>query len=79
MKTEIFGTFGPACKSKEIMEKMIYAGMTGMRLNLSHTTLEKSEDYIKNYQEAASFCGVKPTVFFPDMPSDNFKIGEIIL
>ena len=54
MKTQIFGTFGPACGSKEIIENMIHAGMTGMRLNLSHTTLPESADYIKNYQKATT-------------------------
>ena len=48
-KTQIYGTFGPACKSREILEEMIKCGMTGMRLNLSHTTLEKSKEYIENY------------------------------
>ena len=36
---------------------MILAGMTGMRLNLSHTTLQASESYINAYQEAAKELG----------------------
>ena len=52
MKTQIFGTFGPACATEEILKKMIEAGMTGMRLNLSHVTLEDSQDYIRSYTNA---------------------------
>ena len=49
---EVYGTFGPACKEREILEEMIRCGMTGMRLNLSHTTLENSSDYLDNYKES---------------------------
>ena len=48
---EVYGTFGPACKEREILEEMIQCGMTGMRLNLSHTTLENSREYLDNYKE----------------------------
>lgn len=77
MKTEIFGTFGPACASKEVMKKMIEAGMTGMRLNLSHTTLTESEAYIKNYQEAANTCGVKPQILI-DMKGPELRVGKML-
>ena len=48
-KIEVYGTFGPSCKATETLEEMIQCGMTGMRLNLSHTTLEKSKEYLDNY------------------------------
>ncbi len=76
MKTEIFGTFGPACGSEDVIEKMIETGMTGMRLNLSHTTLEKSKDYIKNYQKAAAISGVKPQVLI-DMKGPELRVGNM--
>ena len=34
---QVYATLGPACAGWEIQEKMFRAGMTGMRLNLSHT------------------------------------------
>ena len=36
---DIYGTLGPSCQTKEILTGMFRAGMTGMRLNLSHTAL----------------------------------------
>ena len=57
MKTEIYGTFGPACNAEDILIQMIEAGMTGMRLNLSHTTLTDSKHMVDNYLIAARKMG----------------------
>lgn len=76
MKVQIYGTFGPACKSKEILEGMIQMGMTGMRLNLSHTTLIKSKEYIENYRVAAENQGVTPQILI-DMQGSELRIGDM--
>lgn len=76
MKTEIFGTFGPACSSEEILEKMIRIGMTGIRLNLSHAMLADSRDYIDSYQKAAKNCGVVPQILM-DMKGPELRIGTM--
>ena len=76
MKTQIYGTFGPACRSREILEEMIEAGMTGMRLNLSHTTLEKSRDYIENYRFAAKKQSVMPQILI-DMQGPELRVGDL--
>lgn len=75
-KIEIYGTFGPSCKSQEILEEMIRLGLTGMRLNLSHTTLEKSKDYIENYKLAAKKLGVTPQILI-DMQGPELRIGDM--
>ena len=33
----LYGTLGPACATKEKIRTMFLSGMTGMRLNLSHS------------------------------------------
>ena len=76
IKTQIYGTFGPSCKSREILEEMIKSGMTGMRLNLSHTTLEKSKEYIENYRMAAEKQGVVPQILI-DMQGPELRIREM--
>lgn len=76
MKTEIFGTFGPACRTKETISEMIAAGMTGMRLNLSHTMLAESKDYIKAYEEAAKEHQIKPQILI-DMQGPELRVGEL--
>ena len=53
----IYGTFGPACNDQKLLEQMFAAGMTGMRLNLSHTGLENSADDIAAFHAAAKAAG----------------------
>ena len=36
---ELYGTFGPSCCETELLSRMLDAGMTGIRLNLSHGNL----------------------------------------
>lgn len=76
MKTEIFATFGPACGDSLILEEMIRAGMTGMRLNLSHTTLVDSEAYLLAYQEAAKNSQVCPQILI-DMQGPELRVGNL--
>lgn len=76
MRTEIYGTFGPACDSEGILKEMIEAGMTGMRLNLSHTTLEKSKSIVEKYQNAASGMGISPQILI-DMQGPELRIGKL--
>ena len=77
MKTlELFGTLGPSCADTEILAEMIREGMTGIRLNLSHASLEEADVLIKNYQTAAALCGVKPELLI-DLEGPTLRIGEL--
>ena len=76
MSTEIFATFGPSCQQKQVLKEMIEAGMTGMRLNLSHTMLADSRDYIEAYQSAAKEIGKEIQILI-DMQGPELRIGEI--
>ncbi len=76
MKTQVFGTFGPACGNEKILGEMINAGLTGMRLNLSHTTLTESEKYIKAYQMAACEKEKEPKILI-DMQGPELRVGEL--
>lgn len=76
MKTKIFGTFGPACNSEETLKQMIEAGMTGMRLNLSHTTLADSKTMVDNYHQAAKEMEVNPQILI-DMQGPELRVGKM--
>ena len=76
MKTQIYGTFGPACASEEILIQMIECGLTGMRLNLSHSSLRDSKSYVEAYQCACEKCGVKPQILI-DMQGPELRIGRL--
>lgn len=74
--TEIFATLGPACAQADILEKMFLEGMTGMRLNLSHTSLKQSGKMIQDFQLAAQRAGIRPQLLI-DMQGPEVRIGEL--
>lgn len=47
-----------------------------MRLNLSHTTLSASDDYIRAYQAAAQECGKQPQILI-DMQGPELRVGRL--
>lgn len=74
--TEIFGTLGPACAQADILEKMFLEGMTGMRLNMSHSGLKESEPLVSGFQQAAQHIGIKPELLI-DMQGPEIRIGDL--
>ena len=38
---EYYATLGKPCARRDIMDQLFQAGMTGIRVNLSHTSLSK--------------------------------------
>ena len=72
----IYGTFGPACGQEDILKQMFEAGMTGMRLNLSHTSLTDSADRIAAFRAAAETAGIVPELLI-DMQGPELRIGTI--
>lgn len=49
---DYYGTIGPACADPDILKKMAEAGMTGLRMNLSHGSLSMHGDWIQMIREA---------------------------
>ena len=71
MSTEIFATFGPACRDEAVLRNMVAEGLTGMRLNLSHMTLPQAADYINAYRRVSS----DPKILI-DMQGPELRIGK---
>ena len=74
-KLEIYGTLGPACASVEILRQMFAEGITGMRLNLSHTTLTGSDKLIGSFHDAAAAEGVTPSLLI-DLQGPELRVGR---
>ncbi len=73
---KIYGTLGPACADPETLEQMFRAGMDGLRLNLSHSTLEESEPLLAACEKAARTCGLRPELLI-DMQGPELRIGRL--
>ena len=73
---EIFGTLGPACDHPDILEQMFQSGMSGMRLNLSHSSLRSAEKALNSFHLAAKKAGKKAELLI-DMQGPELRIGTI--
>ena len=73
---ELFGTLGPSCSEVSVLKEMIEEGMTGMRLNLSHSSLTQAAGLIRNYHEAAALCGVTAELLI-DLQGPELRIGAL--
>lgn len=73
---DIYGTLGPACCSTETLYDMFQAGMTGIRLNLSHVDLCDCTEWISNLNAAAEKAGVKGKLLV-DLKGPELRIGVL--
>ena len=74
---QIYGTIGPACADVETLEAMFRAGMTGIRLNLSHVTLAQAADQVDALHKAAQRCG-KQAELLIDMQGPELRVGVLV-
>lgn len=75
-KTKIVCTIGPACASKEMLEKLITAGLDVARLNFSHGSHEDHGQVITAIRELSSRCG-KHVAILQDLCGPKIRLGEI--
>ena len=73
---KIYGTIGPACRDAEILKQMFKEGMDGVRLNLSHASLEEASSMIESCHRAARECGVRPELLI-DMQGPELRVGRL--
>lgn len=71
-----YGTLGPCCQTEETLYALFRQGMTGVRLNLSHTGLEQSQPWLKELQKAARRAGVTPQLLI-DLQGPELRIGML--
>ena len=73
---KIYGTLGPRCCDVETLRAMFDAGMTGVRLNLSHITLHDAAQEIENLHHAAGLCGTAADLLI-DMQGPELRTGAL--
>lgn len=73
---DIFGTLGPACAGEDMLYGMFKEGMTGIRINLSHTMLSECAESLEKVHRAADRCGITPKILI-DMQGPELRIADL--
>lgn len=68
---DFYGTIGPACASAETLAGMVRAGMTGIRMNLSHGRLAAHTDWLALIREA----GIPQLLI--DLQGPELRVGTL--
>ena len=74
--TEIYGTLGPSCADEKTLCAMLDMGMTGIRLNLSHSDLPSSAGVIASLHNAERTTGRHCDLLI-DMQGPELRIGKL--
>jgi len=76
-RTKLIATIGPSSNSKEMLEKMIRAGMNAARVNMSHGTYEAHEQSIKNIREASQTTGLEVAILL-DLQGPKIRVDKLV-
>ena len=68
---DFYGTIGPACADAGMLRQMVDAGMTGIRMNLSHGSLAEHTDWLALIHSA----GVRQLLI--DLQGPELRIGRL--
>lgn len=82
MKTKIYGTIGPACCTTEMLVRLLEKGMTGIRINLSHSNLEDAKEWIADIHKAYHmYCSLAENTadleILMDLRGPELRIGKL--
>ncbi len=75
-RTKIVATIGPASADKDIMEKLIRAGVDVCRINSSHGNYELMEKAIRNVRELNEELHTHVAILF-DLQGPKLRIGDL--
>lgn len=73
---QYFGTLGPGCAVLKVLAGMFQAGMTGIRLNLSHGDLRDSSHWLELVFKAADKCNMVPEILI-DLRGPELRLGRL--
>jgi pyruvate kinase len=75
-KTRIVATLGPATQSRQVMRRLLKAGMSVARVNLSHGDPASWRAMVGNLRKAARQEG-RPVGLLMDLPGPKIRIGRL--
>jgi len=75
-KTKIVATIGPASESRDMLARLIRAGLDVARLNFSHGSPAKHAEVIQRIRDAARETGRRVAIM-ADLPGPKMRLGKI--
>ena len=73
---KIVSTLGPASASKEMLRKLIDAGVDVFRLNFSHGTHEEKRELTERIRSVDEYVGILSDIQGPKIRVGKFKNDE---
>ena len=75
---EFYGTLGGLCRDRALLVRLFRAGMTGARLNLSHTSLSQCSALLEeHFFPAARQAGVDRPHLIIDLQGPELRLGTL--
>lgn len=75
---EFYATLGDPCARRDILDRLFQAGMTGARLNMSHTSLVQCAPLLEDaYWPAARQAGRADAHLILDLQGPELRVGEL--
>ena len=76
-RTKIVCTIGPASSSREMLDRLVAAGMDVARLNFSHGTHEEHAEVIRSIREGEATWG-HPVTIVQDLQGPKVRLGRFV-
>jgi pyruvate kinase len=76
IRTKIVATIGPASNSREVLEKLVLAGMNVARLNFSHGNYESHSEAIRTIRSIARTLN-RPVGILLDLQGPKIRVGKM--
>ena len=76
-RTKIVATIGPASRDREVLLRMVEAGMDVARLNFSHGDAGQHAETARLVREASGRAG-RPVAILQDLPGPKIRIGPLV-
>jgi len=75
-RTKVVCTLGPATRDPETIRKLVQAGMSMARINMSHGSREEHRESIQRVREAADAEG-RPVPILVDLAGPKIRVGDL--
>ncbi len=75
-KTKIIATIGPASNSKEVIKKLIKAGMNVARINFAHGSLEEHAKVVERIRRVSERLETRVAIL-GDLPGVKIRVGRL--